>query len=106
MCVRPLSTGRLMGYAVEVRSDDSPILDAIEEILKESFSCVVVERVFDELTMRLVADLCRETGSRIYCLPRCSICGRPEPFPVATMGAGASVGRCYCARCTAEAWGP
>jgi len=109
--VRRLSTGRLMGYAAQARRSDTAILDAIEDVLRESFPYVLVQRAFDEVTLRVVSDLCAKTGSRMLPLPPCGICGKPEPFPAATVTVSAgrgspAAGRGYCARCTAEASRP
>jgi len=109
--VRRLSTGMLTGYAVQARQSDAAIVDAIEDVLRESFACVTVQRELDEVTFRVLADLCRRTGSRMLSMERCAICGKPAPFPAATVTVSdgrksPAASRGYCAHCTAEASRP
>jgi len=109
--VRQLSSGRLVSYAVEAHAADSAILDAIEDVLRDSCAFVIVHRVFDDVAVRVLTELCRETGSRMMAMPRCGICGKPEPFPATSVilsnGPEAPpIDRGYCARCTAVAARP
>ncbi|MGC8861760.1 MAG: hypothetical protein ACP5R5_03180 [Armatimonadota bacterium] len=109
--VRRICVGRLIGYAVQAHRRDAAVLDAIEDVLRESFACVVVQRAIDESVLRLATDLCRRTGSRVMPVPRCAICGTPDPFPAATVSLSTGPGqpaahREYCVRCTAEASRP
>ena len=106
--VRQLSRGRLLGYAVQAPQSDGSIIDTIEAVLRESFGFVIAQRSIDDTIVRVVRELCTETGSTFLPLPRCDICGRVEPFPVTvvSLSNGASspkISRSYCAACSAEA---
>jgi len=106
--VRPLCIGRLMGYAVQAHHSDGVLLDAIEDVLRESFANVIVQRTVDETALRVVADLCRRTRTRLVPVPHCAVCGAAEPFPAAVVSVSTGrgqpvVSRSYCLRCTAEA---
>jgi hypothetical protein len=106
--VRQLSKGRLMGYAVQAQASDSTIIEAIEEVLRESSRMVVAQRSLDDTILRVVRELCAETESILLPLPRCDICGGAEPFPatVLTLSNGSSspkISRNYCAACSADA---
>lgn len=106
--VRQLSRGRLMSYVVQVGDAGLRILDTIEDVLRESFQFVAVHRSFEPGILRSIRDLCRDTKSKMLPVPKCNICGKPEPFPktVVSIGNGdrkPPVDRGYCARCSAEA---
>ncbi len=106
--VRQLSQGRLMSYIVQAGEAGLRILDTIEDVLRESFEFVAVHRSFEPGVLRMVRDLCRDTKSKLIPIPRCNICGKPEPFPrtVVSLRDGAKkplTDRTYCARCSAEA---
>ena len=105
--VRLLCRGKLLGYVVQAHESDSELLDELEDVLKAASAFVVTQRACDELTWRIVRDLCRATGSRLIPLPRCNICGVEEPFPATEVGltdgnGSAVIHRSYCANCTAQ----
>ncbi len=109
--VRRLCSGKLVSYAVQTHRSDSSILDEIEDFLKTNYAFVVTQRSFDEIIYRIVRELCQDTGSDLLPMPRCNICGKPEPFAntaINLTGEDGSVLLCrsYCARCTAEAAAP
>lgn len=104
--VLQISRGRLVTYAVQTKLDNS-VLDELEEMLKSTYSFVVVQRSFDPIVFRVVKELCADTGSKLLTIPRCKICGKIEPFPdtVITLAdeAGKPVmSRSYCGTCTAS----
>ena len=78
--VRRLCSGKLVSYAVQTHKSDSSILDEIEDFLKTNYAFVVTQRSFDEIIYRIVRELCQDTGSELLPMPRCNICGKPEPF--------------------------
>jgi hypothetical protein len=109
--VRQLSQGRLMSYAVQASESDTHIIDAIEDVLRDSFDFVIARRTFEPGILRTIRDLCRKTKSRSLAVPKCNICGKPEPFPRTVVSlhnneSKAPVDRGYCARCSAEAEAP
>ncbi len=106
--VRRLCTGKLVSYAVQMHDSDSSLLDEIEAMLKGNYSFVVTQRSFDEIIYRIVTELCADTSSKLLPIPRCSICGRTEPFPSVIVNLSDEHGqvrlcRNYCASCAASA---
>jgi hypothetical protein len=102
-----LSKGKLVSYAVQLRGQDSSILDEIESFLKQNFEFVILHRAFDALIYDIVRELCKDSGSTLAPVPKCDICGKPEPFPETTIRfldkENVSLDtRLYCATCTAE----
>ncbi len=105
-----LCKGKLVAYAVKLRSEDQSILDEIEQMLRTSFGFVIVYRSFDQLIYDIVRELAKDSGSRLIPVQRCDICRRPEPFPDVTVSFADDRGdriseRGYCATCTAESGG-
>lgn len=106
--VRRLCTGKLVSYAVQMHDSDSSVLDEIEAMLKGNYSFVVTQRSYDEIIYRIVTELCADTSSKLLPIPRCSICGRTEPFPSVIVNLSDEQGqvrmcRNYCASCAASA---
>lgn len=102
-----LSNGKLVSYAVQLRDQDQSLFEEIESFLKKNFGFVILHRSFDPLIYDIVRELCKDSGSTLTAIPKCDICGKPDPFPetmvsflddrnerVAT--------RNYCSTCTAE----
>jgi len=101
-----LSTGKLTSYVVQVLHDDQRLLNQIEEFLGKNFPFVITHRHFDRPFYDMIADLCEQTGSTVRSIPKCRLCGSPEPFPIvvsfldkrrALLGEGT-----YCAQCLAD----
>lgn len=104
--VRQLCTGKLVSYAVQTHDSDTCLLDEVEALLKSTYSFVVTQRSFDEITYRIVRELCADTGSKLLTIPRCHICGRIDPFPSIVVSLSDAQGRVrvsrnYCASCAA-----
>lgn len=103
--VAQLSRGRLVSYAVQTK--DPSILDELEKALKNNYEFVLIQRSFDPVIYRVVKELCEDTGSRLLTIPRCNICGIPDPFPDTVVTLADDDGdqitsRCYCSTCTAS----
>lgn len=104
--VRQLCRGKLVSYAVQADESDALVLDEIEEILKQNYAFVVMQRSFDELICRIVKELCKDTGSKLIAIPKCNICGKQEPFPGLVVNLADEDGsvissRNYCSTCAA-----
>lgn len=102
-----LSTGKLVSYAVQLRDQDQSLFDEIEEFLKQNFGFVMLHRSFDGLIYDIVRELCKDSGSSLLPIPKCDICGKPEPFPETTISfldkENVNLAtRLYCTTCTAE----
>lgn len=105
-----LSGGKLVSYAVQLHDQDQSLLDEIERFLKTNFGFVILHRSFDQLIYDIVRDLCKDSGSSLMPIPKCDICGRPEPFPETVVSLldkknSRLATRMYCATCTAESSG-
>lgn len=105
-----LSDGRLVSYAVQLRDTDQTLLEEIEAFLKKNFGFVILHRSFDQIIYDIVSELCKDSGSSLLPIPRCDICGRPEPFPQTVVSfldkENVNIAtRMYCATCTAESSG-
>lgn len=105
-----LSSGKLVSYAVQLRSQDQSLLEEIERFLKKNFGFVILHRSFDDLIYDIVRELCKDSGSNLLPIHKCDICGKPEPFPetVISILDKSNVNlatRMYCATCTAESAG-
>jgi len=106
-----LSSGKLVSYAVQLRSRDQVLLDEIETFLKRNFGFVILHRSFDALIYDIVRELCKDSGSALLSIPKCDICGKPDPFPETVVRLLDKQNthlatRTYCATCTAESAGP
>ena len=106
--VRMLCDGKLVSYAIQAHESDSSLLDEVEEVLRENYGFVVSHRSFDDIIYRIVNELCRDTGSRLFPIPTCNICSKIDPFPntVVSLSDGDGsvlISRSYCGSCTAEA---
>lgn len=105
-----LSRGKLVSYAVQLRDQDQSLLAEIEAFLKKNFGFVILHRSFDPLIYDIVQELCKDSGSDLISIPKCDICGKPEPFPETVITFLDSrntkvASRLYCATCTAESGG-
>jgi hypothetical protein len=108
--VAQLSKGKLVSYAVQLSEQDQPLLEEIETFLKKNFGFVILHRSFDSLIYDIVRELCKDSGSSLIAIPRCDICGKPEPFPEIVISFLDKqnvrlASRLYCATCTAESAG-
>lgn len=102
-----LSKGKLVSYVVQLQGQDSSIFDEVEAFLKQSFDFVIMHRSFDTLIYDIVRELCKDSGSTLTSIPKCDICGKPEPFPETMINFLDKenvnlASRLYCATCTAE----
>jgi hypothetical protein len=102
-----LSKGKLVSYAVQLKGQDPSLFDEIETFLKQNFGFVVLHRSFDGLIYDIVRELCRDSASTLLPIPKCDICGKPEPFPETAISFFDKENvnlatRLYCTRCTAE----
>lgn len=102
-----LSTGKLVSYVVQLDSGDQSLLQEIESFLKQNFGFVIMHRSFDSLIYDIVRDLAKDSGSSLLPIPKCDICGKPEPFPETTISLLDKENvqlatRLYCTTCTAE----
>lgn len=105
-----LSNGKLVSYAVQVPGEDQTLLEQIEAFLKKNFGFVILHRSFDALIYDIVRELCKDSGSSLVPIPKCDICGKPEPFPEIIINfldeqKSNLATRLYCATCTAESSG-
>lgn len=103
--VAQLSRGRLMSYAVQ--AEDASLLDELENVLRQNYAFVVMQRSFDPVIYCVVKELCADTESKLLTIPHCNICGRPNPFPDTVITLTDEVGvrvmsRSYCSTCTAS----
>lgn len=102
-----LTKGKLVSYAVQLHSHDQSLLEEIEAFLKKSYGFVMLHRSFEPLIYDIVRELARESGSELMTIPKCDICGRPDPFPETTVSlldkSNVNITtRTYCTACTAE----
>jgi hypothetical protein len=102
-----LSKGKLVSFAVQLREQNPTLFDEIETFLKQNFGFVILHRSFDALIYDIVRELCKDSGSSLLPIPKCDICGKPEPFPETTISfldkENVNLAtRLYCATCTAE----
>ena len=105
-----LSSGKLVSYAVQLQNQDQHLFDEIEAFLKKNFGFVILHRSFDQLIYEIVRDLCKDSGSSLLPIPKCDICGKPEPFPETAVSLLDKQNtnlatRMYCATCTTESAG-
>lgn len=105
-----LSSGKLVSYAVQLRSHDQTLLEEVETFLKRNFGFVVLHRSFDLLIYDIVRELCKDSGSALLPIPKCDICGKPDPFPETVVRLLDKQNthlatRTYCTTCTAESAG-
>jgi hypothetical protein len=105
-----LSKGKLVAYAVQLHTEDQSLLEEIEQFLKTNFGFVILHRSFDDLIYDIVRDLSKDSGSSVIPIPKCNICGKPEPFPetlISFLDKDNSTleTHYYCATCTAESSG-
>lgn len=102
-----LSKGKLVSYAVQLKGQDPSLFDEVENFLKQNFGFVVLHRSFDGIIYDIVRELCKDSGSTLMPIPKCDICGKPEPFPETAISLLDKENvnlatRLYCTRCTAE----
>lgn len=102
-----LTKGKLVSYAVQLHSHDQALLEEIEAFLKKNFGFVILHRSFDPVIYDIVKELARDSGSDLMTIPKCDICGRPDPFPETMVSlldkSNANIAtRTYCTTCTAE----
>lgn len=107
--VRILAEGPITAFVLKpleesLRSNFSEILLALESVAR-FYSFGVVYPSFNTTLYRVIEDLCLETGSSLYPLEYCDLCGAPEPFPtklaIIPAGGGQPVEGQYCSRCVA-----
>lgn len=105
-----LSSGKLVSYAIQLQDQNQSLFEEIEAFLKKNFGFVILHRSFDRLIYDIVRDLCKDSGSELRPIPKCDICGKPEPFPETVVSlldkqSASLATRMYCATCTAESAG-
>jgi len=105
-----LSRGRLVSYAVQLHGHDQSLLEEIETFLKKNFGFVILYRSFDPIIYDIVRELTKDSGSELTAIPKCDICGKPDPFPETVVSLldkqnAKLATRMYCATCTAESAG-
>jgi hypothetical protein len=105
-----LSSGRLVSYAVQLKTRDQTLFNEIEAFLKKNFGFVILHRSFDPLIHEIVRELCKDSGSSLAPIPKCDICGKPDPFPETIVSLLDKhntnlATRTYCGTCTADSVG-
>lgn len=102
-----LSSGKLVSYAVQLQAHNQTLLEDIEAFLKRNYGFVILHRSFDSMIYEIVRELCKDSGSTLLPIPKCDICGKPDPFPETIVRLldekNTNVAcRTYCGTCTAE----
>jgi hypothetical protein len=103
--VVPLSTGKLVSYAVQLHAHDQSLLEEIETFLKKNFGFVILHRSFDSMIYDIVKELCKDSGSQLLPIPKCNMCGKSDPFPETVISLMTKekcevATRAYCSNCT------
>lgn len=105
--VVPLSSGKLVSYAVQLHAENQSLLEEIETFLKKNFGFVMLHRSFDPMIYDIVKELCKDSGSELLPIPKCNICGKSDPFPetvvsLMTKEKSKLATRTYCTTCTVD----
>ena len=97
-----ISQGPITSFAVLTENDPS-LFGKVEWLLKTHFRFSLVDRNLSDSVMRLVRDLCEQSGARMSELPECGVCGCVDPFPMRAILADEQRPQSplltYCSRC-------